>query len=103
MTIGPAPMMRMLSRSVLFGTVFHHLGEAIEQISNVMRTRTRFGVTLKTKRWSVGAGKTLEGTVEERNVRRPQGRRNRGRVYGKTVILAGDDDLPGIEVLHRMV
>src|SRR6185503_12701351 len=109
MTIGPAPMMRMDLRSVRLGIrgllflLFHHLGEAVEEITDVVRTRTRLRVPLKTKRWSIRARQALEGTVEERHVCRTQVARDRSGVDGEAVILAGDDDAPRVEVLHRMV
>src|SRR5688572_14855702 len=58
---------------------------------------------LKTERCSISAGQPLEGTVEERDVRRPQVLRKRGGIDGKTMVLAGDHHLSGIEIFHRMV
>src|SRR3954470_3495403 len=102
MTIGPAPMIRMLFMSVRFG-IAHQLGKAIEQISDVARSRTRLRVPLKAERRPIGPRETLEGTVEERNMRRPQSIGNRSRIDGETVVLASDHNLAGVEVLHRMV
>src|SRR5689334_19705059 len=102
MTIGPAPMIRMLLMSVLFG-IFHQLREAIEQVTDVVRPRAGLGMPLKTECGPVGAGKPLEETFEERNMRRPQGRRYGRRVDREAMVLAGNHHLPRIEVLHRMV
>src|SRR5512138_3981198 len=103
MTIGPAPMMRMdlislrLGISCLLFFLFHQPGEAVEEIADVMRTRTRFRVTLETKGGTVSARKPLEGTVEERNVRRAQVGADRRRIDGEAVVLAGDHHLAGVE------
>src|SRR4051794_18253357 len=102
MTIGPAPMIRMLLRSLRFG-IAHQLCEAIEEIPDVVRTRTRLGMPLETECRAVGAGEPLEGTVEERHVRRPEIVGDRSRIDRKAVVLAGDEHLAGVEVLHRVV
>src|SRR5262245_4225879 len=92
MTIGPAPMMRMLSRSVRLGiealsfcrraavvflrrglavdAVVDHGNEAGEQRTHFVRPRTCFGVTLKTKGRPVGQLDALQRAVEQRLVSR---------------------------------
>src|SRR4051812_15642373 len=102
MTIGPAPMIRMLLRSLRFGIV-HQLREAIEQITDVMRAGAGLGMTLETKRRPIHSAQALEGTVEQRNMRRPQILAQRGRVDCEAMVLAGDHYPSGIQVLHRMV
>src|SRR2546423_5873311 len=95
-------MMRMLLRSLRFG-IAHQLCEAIEQIADVARSRARLGVSLETKGWTVGPGQPLEGTVEERHVRRLESVRDRSRVDREAVVLARDDHLTGLAVLDRMI
>src|SRR6187402_428977 len=102
MTIGPAPMIRMLLISVRFG-IAHHFREAVEQVANIVGSWTRLWMALKAERRPVGPGEPLEGTVEERNMRRPQGRRYGRRINSKTVVLTGDDHLAGVQILHGMV
>src|SRR5258706_14460332 len=105
MTIAPAPMISTLLMSVRLGTpaLLHQLREAIEEIPNVVRSRARFGMPLEAERRPVGAGKALEAAVEERNMGRPQDRRERIRVDRKAVILAGDHHGSAFQVLHRVV
>src|SRR5258706_15932013 len=102
MTIGPAPMIRMLLRSLRFG-IGHQFREAVEQVTDVVRPRARLRVPLEAERRTIGARQSLEGAVEEGHVRGPEVCPQRRRIYGKTVVLAGDHHLPGIEVFHRMV
>src|SRR5882672_5441790 len=105
MTIGPAPMMRTLLMSVRLGmlALLHQLRETIEQIAHVMRPGARLGMPLEAERRAVGTGQTLKAAVEERNVRRSQVFRKRAGVDRKAVVLAGDDDRPVVQILHRMV
>src|SRR5438128_1538475 len=102
MTIGPAPMMRIDLRSLRFG-IAHHLGEAIEQITDVVRSRARFRMALEAERGAISAREPLEGTVEERDMRRPQVPFDGRGIDGKTVVLAGDHYLAAVQVLHRVV
>src|SRR3990170_8830611 len=101
MTIGPAPMISTLLMSLRFG-IFHHLGETIEEVPDIVRPRTRLGVSLKTKRRPIRPREALEGTVEERNMGRSEVFTDGRRIHCEAVILAGDHHLPGVEVLHRM-
>src|SRR5262245_22418300 len=113
MTIGPAPMMRTLLMSVRLGTsaarirthgaLLHQLHEAIEQVADIVRSRARFGVSLKAERRAVGARKALEAAVEERDVGGLEVRRQRARIDRKTVVLAGDDYRARFKILHRMI
>src|SRR5260221_10447970 len=102
MTIGPAPMIRIDLRSLRFG-IAHQLGEAIEEVTDVVRPRARLGMSLEAERGTIGTREALEGTVEERDVRRAQVGAQRRRVDGETVVLARDHHLPGIEILDRVV
>src|SRR5687768_13168805 len=68
-----------------------------------MRPRARLRMPLETEGRPIRAGQPLEGTVEERNVRRPQGRGYGSRIYGEAVVLARNHHLPRVEVLHRVV
>src|SRR5687768_5423633 len=95
-------MMRMLLMSLRLG-IAHHLRESIEQIAYVVRPRAGLGMSLEAKRRSVRTGETLEGTVEERDVGGLQVGPDGGGIDGKPVVLAGDDDLAGFQVLHRVV
>src|SRR5256885_9868523 len=105
MTIGPAPMMSTLLMSVRLGTatLLHHLGEAVEEIADVVRPGTRLGMPLKAERRPVGACEALQASVEERNVSRFEIRGKRVRVDGEAVVLAGDDDCSARQILHRVV
>src|SRR6266849_1480098 len=102
MTIGPAPMIRIDLMSLRFG-IGHQFREAIEEISDVVRPGARLRMALETERWTIRPCQSLEGTVEERYVRRPEGFRYRGRINREAVVLTGDHYLPGVEVLHRVV
>src|SRR6266540_2543921 len=103
MTIGPAPMMRTLFMSVLFGMFFHHACEPVEEISDVVRPRAGFGVALKTKCRPVGPRESLKRAIKQRYVSRPKVGGHRRRVYSKAVVLAGDHHPPALEILDRMV
>src|SRR5262245_18444848 len=121
MTIGPAPMMSTLLMSVRLGTsaapirrtsaapirrtlaLLHHLREAVEQIADVVRPRARLGVPLEAESRPVGAREPLQAAVEERDVSGPQIPGQRAGVDREAVVLAGDDDRPAVEVLHRVV
>src|SRR6185295_10408630 len=115
MMIGPAPMIRTLLMSVRLGMFvsaresamrlvpFHHSNETVEQITDVMRSGTCFRMPLKTKCRLVGPGKTLEASVKQRNVRNFDICRQRCRVHRESMVLAGDHDPPGLEILYRMI
>src|SRR2546430_5473456 len=154
MMIGPAPMMRMLSISVLLGilvkllrgpaaslfrrsalavhqctisglapgrlaagplatlseslfvsplALFHHPDKPVEQISQIVRPRARLRVPLEAERWLVGEREPLQRAIEERDVGNARGGRQRRRIDGEAVVLAGNQHLSGILVEHRMV
>src|SRR6185436_21000857 len=68
-----------------------------------MRSGTRLGMPLETERRPVSARQTLQGPVEERDVRGSQIRGEGRWIDRKAMVLAGDDHLPSVEILHRMV
>src|SRR5258706_15865271 len=94
---------RRLQRDAPASFGFHHLAKAIEEIADVVGSGARLRVPLEAERRTIGARQSLEGAVEEGHVRGPEVCPQRRRIYGKTVVLAGDHHLPGIEVFHRMV
>src|SRR5687767_563437 len=102
MTIGPAPMMRMLLRSLRFG-IAHQLREAVEEVTYVVRPGARLRMPLEAKRRPIGPRQALQGTVEEGHVRRLQIRADGRGIDGKPVVLAGDHHLAALQVLDRMV
>src|SRR4030065_2970177 len=103
MTMGPAPMMRMLLRSVRLGMVGHHLNKSVEQIAHVMSAGTGFRMPLKAERRRVSARDALQRAVEQRNVGAAQIGGQGRRIHRKTVILTGDRHPTAVEVLDRMV
>ena len=113
MTIGPAPMIRIEWRSLRLGMrapalgvaarLFHQADEAVEQVADVVRPGRGFRVALEAERGLVDVGQALQRAVEERDVRRPQRRRQRLRVDREAVVLAGDADPAAVEVLDRVV
>ena len=68
-----------------------------------MRPGTGFRVTLKAERRHIRARDTLHGAVEQRHMGTAQIVRQRFSIHRKAVVLAGDDHLPGILILHRVV
>ena len=90
----------LLSLSLL---VLHGFGKTVEQVGHVVRTGAGFRVSLEREGRHVGAGHALQRTIEQRDVRRPQVGRQRIRINGKSVVLAGDQHLLGIEILDRVI
>src|SRR5271154_3980622 len=123
MMIGPAPMMRMLSRSVRFPTASaafrgflllhrrasarirldaldHQVHEMLEQQPQIVRPRARLRMTLKAEGRPVGAGYALEGAVEERAVCGTQILRERALVHREAVVLARDEHAARVKLRH---
>src|SRR5512138_356175 len=103
MTIGPAPMIRMLFRSVRLGIrppagpsqgrpapprgaanecerggpslLLHQRHETVKEVADVVRPWTGLRMALEAERRLVGARKALQRAVEQRHVGRAQGRR----------------------------
>src|SRR5512141_1904620 len=103
MTMGPAPMIRMLFKSVRLGMVGHQLDKSVEQITHVVRSGAGFGVSLKAEGGRVGARDALQRTVEQRNMGAANIRGERRCIHRKAVVLAGDRNASAVEVFHRMV
>src|SRR2546423_1573783 len=118
MTIGPGPMIRTDSMSVRLGMVvkllrypcqyhssldLHHRHESIEQIADVVRTRTRLRMALKAECGPIGSRDALQAAVEKGDMRYADVLRERRGVDGEAVILAGDQHLTGFLVEHGMV
>src|SRR6188474_2207716 len=104
MTIGPAPMMRIDLMSVRLGTLLlHRAHELVEEVRHLARSGARFRVALEAERGLVGVLDALQRAVEERAVRGAHVGRQRLLVHREAVVLARDEYLPGLQVLHRMV
>src|SRR5690348_7994696 len=98
MMIGPAPMIRMLSRSVRFGMSprsvllpFHRVDEAIEQVADVVRTGARLRMALEAERGTVLQRDALQAAVEQRLMRDAHVRGQRLLVDREAVVLARDE------------
>src|SRR5450830_183829 len=105
MMIGPAPMIRMLLMSLRLGMfiVLHHRHKFIKQGGDVMRPRRCFGVALEAERRLIGTGKTLQRTIKQRYVGNAAIGWQGCSINGETVILRSNEDLLGVQILHRMV
>src|ERR1043165_2269386 len=110
MTIGPAPMTRMLLMSVRLGirlfaalALVDHVDEAIEQVMAVGRAGRGLGMVLDREGRLVGAAQALVGSVEQRDVRDLGALRQRLRNDSEAVVLRGDLDLARGQVLDRLV
>src|ERR1700712_1570211 len=109
MMIGPAPMMRMLSRSVLFGmglpfsrflsggaavtgirldALDHQIQEMLEQQSHVVGAGARLRMPLEAESRPVGARDALIGAVEQGAMCLAQRCGQRARIHREAVILA---------------
>src|SRR5689334_17183006 len=103
MTIGPAPMIRMLLRSVRLGILGHQPDKSLEEIMAVLRAGARLGVVLHREYWLAGHPQSFVGAVEQRKMR---GLHSAGQALGlhdKPVVLAGYLDLAGQQVLYRVI
>src|SRR5215472_17133362 len=103
MTIGPAPMIRMLSMSVRLGILGHQPDKTLEQVMAVLRTRARLRVILHVEHRLADYPQSLVAVVEEREMRRLDILRQAFRVNDKPMVLAGDLDLAGLQILDRMI
>ncbi|EIL99181.1 putative thioesterase [Rhodanobacter thiooxydans LCS2] len=75
----------------------------MEQIAYVERTGACLGVTLEAERGPVGQREALQRAVEQRDVGDPHVRRQRGRIHREAMVLAGDQHVAVVQVLHRVV
>src|SRR4051794_3313185 len=107
MMMGPAPMIRIEPRSARLGTSgaprLHHLHELVEQIAEIVRTGARLRVSLEAECRAIGTRQSLQAAVEERDMGDAHVLRQRRAIHGKAMVLAGNDDLSGVLVEHRMV
>src|SRR4051812_27380495 len=101
--MGPAPMIKMLSRSLRLGILVYQRDEPFKQIMAVLRPRARFGVVLDRKHRLVDDPEALVRIVEQREMCRLDFGRQALRVDHKTVVLAGDLDFGGEQILHWVV
>ena len=81
----------------------HQRSETVEQVADVVRPGAGLGVTLEAEGRAVGARQALQRAVEQRHMRRTQVGRQRRLVHREAVVLAGDGDAAGVQVLHRVV
>src|SRR5439155_16471151 len=103
MTMGPAPMIRMLSISVRLGISGHQPNKALEQVMAVLRTRARLRMVLDREHRLANDPQSLIGLVEERKMGRLDRSRQALGVDDKAVVLAGDLDLVGQQIFDRVV
>ena len=83
--------------------VLHHPNETVKQISNILRPRTGFRVTLEAERGYVGTADALQGAIEQRHMGGTQGIRQGSHIHREAVVLAGNDDALAVQILHRMI
>src|SRR3954471_4996644 len=118
MTIGPEPRMRIFSMSSLRGMGGDLLQEAVEEIEAVVRAGPGLGVVLDRGAGDVEQREALDRPVVEVEVRELGGAEvglpAHGLVgvdrllasrpeHGEAVVLRGDLDAAGLEVLDRVV
>src|SRR6516165_5112374 len=103
MTIGPAPMIRMLSMSVRLGILVHQPDKTLEQVMAVLRPGARLRVVLHGKHRLADHPQALVAVVEEREMRRLDILGQAFRVNDKPMVLAGDLDLAGLKILDRVI
>src|ERR1700709_1639148 len=107
MASGPAPMMRRDLMSVRFGIcsglLAHHGDEPVEQMMAVARTRARLGMVLHREGALRGRRAAFVAAVEQADMGDADALGQRLVVHREAVILAGDLDLSGREILHRLI
>src|SRR6266571_1362616 len=82
----------------------HQVDEAREEIVGIVRPRRGLGVVLDGEDGQLAVAHPLGRPVVEVGVRLDEpGLLHRLRVHGEAVVLRGDLDAPGQEVLHRVV
>src|SRR5262249_15897443 len=95
---------RYLGMSRSASLLAHQIGEAMEQVVGVVRPGRSLGVVLHRQHRPLAMPQALAGAVVEVEMRRlPPVRRHRRRVDGEAVVLRGDLDLAGGDVLHGVV
>src|SRR5712671_2015099 len=103
MTIGPAPIIKMLSISVRLGMLVHQRDKPFEEVMAVLRAGTRLRMMLDRKHRLADDPQTLIGLVKKRQMRRLDSSRQAFRVDDKAVVLARDLDRAGQHILDRMI
>src|SRR3954454_6988780 len=118
MTIGPEPRMRIFSMSSLRGMRLDLLKEPVEEVEAVVRAGAGLRVVLDRAARHVEEGEALDRAVVEVDVRQLRGAEVRlpahrlvagdrllaaRAEHGEPVVLRGDLDPPGLEVLDRVV
>src|SRR4029077_12672937 len=103
MTMGPAPMIRMLSISVRLGISAHQPDEMLEQVMAVLWTGARLWVVLHREDRLADDPKPFVALIEERAMSRFNTFGQAFRVDDKTMILAGDLNLASPQILDRVV
>src|ERR1700752_1716485 len=81
----------------------HQVVESLEQRLQVVRTGAGFGVPLETERRPVLEGQPLQRPVEQRAVCGLDIGRERRLIDREAMILTGDEDAAGIQILYRMI
>src|SRR6185437_9405146 len=81
----------------------HHRDEPLEQMVAVGRTRARLGMVLHAEHGAAGAGEPLVAAVEQADMGHLDAGGQRLAVHREAMILAGDLDPPGGELLDRLV
>src|SRR5918995_3659285 len=110
MTIGPEPIIRILSMSSRRGTplcpglfVGDLLHELVEQVARVAWPRTRLGVVLDAPRVERGAGEPFDRPIVEVAVGHLDSSGQGLLADSEAVVLAGNLDPPGPQVTNRVV
>src|SRR5690242_10309060 len=79
----------------------------LKEWSRVVRTRRCLRVVLYSKHWKLAVTKAFDGTIVQVHVSDFQITRSRHRLlvtgYRESVVLRGDEDMSGLDFLHRMV
>src|SRR4051795_5436825 len=118
MTIGPEPRMRIFSMSSRLGMRRDLLQEAVEEVEAVVRAGPGLGVVLDRAAGNVEQREALDGAVVEVQVRELRGAEVGLPAHGlvgvdgllaarpehrEAMVLRGDLDAAGLEVLDRVV
>ena len=86
------------------GVALHHVGELSEEIVRIVRSWRRFGMVLDAEKGQLFVAHAFVGVVVEIHVGNFNvARRERFGVDAEAVILGGDFDFLGEEVLHGMI
>ena len=79
------------------------IGELVEEIGRVVRTRRGFGVILDAKDWQFFVPHSFDCAVVQIYVRDLDVFRQRIRIDSEPVILRGDRDLAVAQIFHRLI